>query len=207
MIDLDPYTDIEVDPHTGAIVLAPGTEASAFASATGQGTLRKFYFQPEDRWLKAPIATAAAATTTTTATHAPSGGLSGSDEAADGQEGEAAQQEEHPRSTAAGGDRGGGGGGGDEWWSAKQEGERGEALREWLSGLHRERFKVVRDERDAYMNLQVRAMELVLSAVSTGMVLVLAQHRRPQWHGFDFFWVSGVYLLSGCCLRAYSVAC
>lgn len=40
-----------------------------------------------------------------------------------------------------GGCGGGGGGGG--------------MLGEWLSGLHRERFKVVRDERDAYMNLQV----------------------------------------------------
>lgn len=32
----------------------------------------------------------------------------------------------------------------------------GGMLGEWLSGLHRERYKVVRDERDAYMNLQVR---------------------------------------------------
>ena len=35
------------------------------------------------------------------------------------------------------------------------DGGEGEALGEWLSGLHRERYKVVRDERDAYMNLQV----------------------------------------------------
>lgn len=41
-----------------------------------------------------------------------------------------------------GGGVGGGGGG-------------GAGLGEWLSGLHRERYKVVRDERDAYMNLQV----------------------------------------------------
>ncbi|CAM9483394.1 unnamed protein product [Discosporangium mesarthrocarpum] len=32
--------------------------------------------------------------------------------------------------------------------------EDGWSKAEWLSGLHRERFKVVRDERDAYMNLQ-----------------------------------------------------
>lgn len=34
-------------------------------------------------------------------------------------------------------------------------GEGSEALGEWLSGFHRERLKKIRDERDAYMNLQV----------------------------------------------------
>lgn len=41
----------------------------------------------------------------------------------------------------------------------KGDGGGGEVVGEWLSGLHRERYKVVRDERDAYMNLQVRGKE------------------------------------------------
>lgn len=108
VIDLDPYTDIEVDQATGAIVLGPGSDPAA----ARQG-LRKFYLRPEDR----PTAIAAAA--------ASNGGSRG---------GRADDQGQNwvPR-------RGGG----------------GEALGEWLSGFHRERYKVVRDERDAYMNLQV----------------------------------------------------
>lgn len=49
---------------------------------------------------------------------------------------------EETSSSSSGGEEGSGAGGGG-------------MLGEWLSGLHRERYKVIRDERDAYMNLQV----------------------------------------------------
>eukprot|EP00752_Nemacystus_decipiens_P003650 g3364.t1 len=117
VIDLDPYTDIEVDQTTGAIVLGPGSDAAA----ARQG-LRKFYLRPEDR--PATMAAAAAAATAT-----------GNGEG-DGDLG----QYWVPRRRSGGG------------------GEGGEALGEWLSGFHRERYKVVRDERDAYMNLQEEYM-------------------------------------------------
>lgn len=67
------------------------------------------------------------------------------------------------RTTAAGGAGANGtavaeaeGEGGDSGVAEKGDGGGGEVVGEWLSGLHRERYKVVRDERDAYMNLQVR---------------------------------------------------
>lgn len=127
MIDLDPYTDIEVDQSTGAIVLGPGSDAAA----ARQG-LRKFYLRPEDRHTTLAVAAARSSGVSSGG----GGGGSGS--------GGGGRTDEHGRYWVPG--RGGGGGA-----------EGGEALGEWLSGLHRERYKVVRDERDAYMNLQVRA--------------------------------------------------
>lgn len=126
-----------MDPATGAIVLGPGS-----SDAAKQG-LRKYYLRPEDRPTRA----------------APVNGGGGG-----GAEGEG---------VAGTGTSGGGGGGrggekravvdddddddvGEYLVPMDGADEGGEALGEWLSGLHRDRYKVVRDERDAYMNLQVR---------------------------------------------------
>ncbi|CAN0050526.1 unnamed protein product, partial [Pylaiella littoralis] len=130
VIDLDPYTDIGVDQATGSIVLGPGS-----GDAAKQG-LRKYYLRPEDR------RTGAAST---------GGGGGGG-----GLEGR-----------GAAGSPGGGGGNQNAGDDAEEYlvpvggggcEDGGDALGEWLSGLHRDRYKVVRDERDAYMNLQEEYM-------------------------------------------------
>ncbi|CBN79560.1 conserved unknown protein [Ectocarpus siliculosus] len=77
------------------------------------------------------------------------------------------------RTTAAGGAGANGtavaeaeGEGGGSGVAKKGDGGGGEVLGEWLSGLHRERYKVVRDERDAYMNLQEEYMSQMQDTTS-----------------------------------------
>lgn len=173
MIDLDPYTDIGVDPGTGAIVLGPGAGA-----APG---LRNFYFRPEDRQIRAmpPLGGDSDSNNSSSSTSASasvggrsrsrgrwkakgtarkeyvmgdeSGGETGEGDGRGGQkEGEGGEG-----GVGGSGGRGGGVGAGMGEGTGEEGGGGGGVLGDWLSGLHRERYKVVRDERDAYMNLQV----------------------------------------------------
>lgn len=123
---------IDLDPYTDI-----GVDQSTGAIVLGPGTgdtqgLRNFYFRPEDRQ-----------TMLKTNRFVEDGATAGEEEGRRGVW----------RDLDGGGSRlprdGRGEDGGE---------ENGGGLGEWLSGLHRERYKVVRDERDAYMNLQVKCL-------------------------------------------------
>lgn len=131
VIDLEAYTDIGVEESTGAIVLGPGPDAPP--------GFRKFYFRPEDNTVHRGSKDSRFLSRSRAVN---SSGSSSSE----GPGCEASMREDDVELHA---------GEEDGVWEGIGDGGGGGRLGEWLSGLHRERFKVVRDERDAYMNLQV----------------------------------------------------
>ena len=157
MIDIEAYTDIGVEESTGAIVLGPGPDAPP--------GFRKYYFRPED------------GRHTRFRHHSRS---SGGGEGSDG--GEIVVSE---RGRCSGG-------------AMREddlelpvgededvfEGDGGGFLGEWLSGFHRDRFKVVRDERDAYMNLQVQLNSWFLIVVVVSHIQRIGcQPEKTTLHG------------------------